>query len=102
MYHESSGAQSGTLTDLHIFINQGASQQHQINTILSRVTGLPAETIDGLLMRDLYIGPDEAQKLGFIDEIIQARPRKEPAPRKTLPADFCARPERGHITLCPS
>ncbi|KAI1884482.1 hypothetical protein AGOR_G00226840 [Albula goreensis] len=95
MVHQPSGGARGQATDIAIQAEEILKLKRQINNIYCKHTGQPLETIEGVMERDRYMSPMEAQDFGIIDRVLVHPPQagqdepelvqKEP-PMSTSPA----------------
>ncbi|KAJ8363049.1 hypothetical protein SKAU_G00118800 [Synaphobranchus kaupii] len=70
MMHQPSGGVRGQATDIAIQAEEILKLKRQINIIYSKHTGQPLETIEGVMERDRYMSPIEAQDFGIIDKVL--------------------------------
>ncbi|KAI1886642.1 hypothetical protein AGOR_G00197910 [Albula goreensis] len=70
MVHQPSGGARGQATDIAIQAEEILKLKRQINTIYSKHTGQPLETIESVMERDRYMSPMEAQDFGIIDKVL--------------------------------
>ncbi|XP_055049466.2 ATP-dependent Clp protease proteolytic subunit, mitochondrial [Misgurnus anguillicaudatus] len=99
MVHQPSGGARGQATDIAIQAEEILKLKRQINVIYSKHTGQLLETIEGVMERDRYMSPMEAQDFGIIDKVLVHPPQagqdepelvqKEPA----SPASTSASPQ---------
>ncbi|XP_064171838.1 ATP-dependent Clp protease proteolytic subunit, mitochondrial [Anguilla rostrata] len=75
MVHQPSGGARGQATDIAIQAEEILKLKRQINNIYSKHTGQPIETIEGVMERDRYMGPMEAQDFGIIDRVLVHPPQ---------------------------
>ncbi|XP_036399994.1 ATP-dependent Clp protease proteolytic subunit, mitochondrial-like [Megalops cyprinoides] len=75
MLHQPSGGAQGQATDIAIQAEEILKLKRQINTIYSKHTGQPLETIEGVMERDRYMSPIEAQDFGIIDRVLVHPPQ---------------------------
>ena len=74
MIHQpSSGVGYSTFRDQQIHLREMESLKHDLYEILSQNSGQSIEDIESLCDRDNWMKPDEAIRLGFLDEIIERR-----------------------------
>ncbi|KAK7938361.1 hypothetical protein WMY93_001687 [Mugilogobius chulae] len=114
MVHQPSGGARGQATDIAIQAEEILKLKRQINNIYAKHTGQPLETIEGVMERDRYMSPMEAQDFGLIDkvlvhppqagqdepELVQKEPPQTPAPqRQTLPAQSRAPAEAAPLLV---
>ncbi|OBS10306.1 ATP-dependent Clp endopeptidase proteolytic subunit ClpP [Acidihalobacter prosperus] len=74
MIHQPSGGFQGQATDIDIHAREILKIREQLNQILSRHSGKPAEQIGEDAERDRFYGPEEAKAYGLIDEVLSSRP----------------------------
>ena len=70
MIHQPSGGAQGQATDIEIQAKEILRQREKINTILSRHTGQPMETIERDVERDFYMDAEAAKVYGLIDNVL--------------------------------
>lgn len=70
MIHQPYGGIYGQTTDVQIQAEEILKTKRQINEILSRHTGQPAERIEEDSERDRFFSADEAKAYGLVDEVI--------------------------------
>ncbi|XP_051995641.1 ATP-dependent Clp protease proteolytic subunit, mitochondrial-like [Xyrauchen texanus] len=75
MVHQPSGGARGQATDIAIQAEEILKLKRQINNIYSKHTGQPLETIEGVMERDRYMSPMEAQDFGIIDKVLVHPPQ---------------------------
>ncbi|XP_051570919.1 ATP-dependent Clp protease proteolytic subunit, mitochondrial-like [Myxocyprinus asiaticus] len=75
MVHQPSGGVRGQATDIAIQAEEILKLKRQINNIYSKHTGQPLETIEGVMERDRYMSPVEAQDFGIIDKVLVHPPQ---------------------------
>ncbi|XP_063079848.1 ATP-dependent Clp protease proteolytic subunit, mitochondrial [Engraulis encrasicolus] len=75
MVHQPSGGARGQATDIAIQAEEILKLKRQINNIYSKHTGQPLETIEGVMERDRYMSPMEAQDFGIIDRVLVHPPQ---------------------------
>ncbi|MCO5970465.1 ATP-dependent Clp protease proteolytic subunit [Actinoallomurus sp. WRP6H-15] len=63
----------GQTSDMEIQANEIIRLREQLETILARHTGRPAEQVRADIERDRYLTAEEAREYGLIDEIITSR-----------------------------
>ena len=73
MVHQPSGGFQGQATDIEIHAKEILDLKSRLNDIYSKHTGLPVKKISEMLERDKFLNPEEAKKLGLIDEIVEKR-----------------------------
>ncbi|XP_056143444.1 ATP-dependent Clp protease proteolytic subunit, mitochondrial [Lampris incognitus] len=75
MIHQPSGGARGQATDIAIQAEEILKLKRQINNIYAKHTGQPLETIEGVMERDRYMSPMEAQDFGLIDRVLVHPPQ---------------------------
>ncbi|XP_066563803.1 ATP-dependent Clp protease proteolytic subunit, mitochondrial [Amia ocellicauda] len=75
MVHQPSGGARGQATDIAIQAEEILKLKKQINIIYSKHTGQPLDTIEGVMERDRYMSPMEAQDFGLIDKVLVHPPQ---------------------------
>lgn len=73
MIHQPIGGTQGQATDIEIHAKRILQMRDRLNTILSEKTGQPKSRIEEDTERDRFMTPDEAQKYGLIDEVIERK-----------------------------
>lgn len=74
MVHQpSSGVGYSTFRDQQIHLKEMESLKHDLYEVLSQNSGQSIEEIERLCDRDNWMKPDEAIRLGFLDEIIERK-----------------------------
>jgi ATP-dependent Clp protease protease subunit len=68
--HQPHGGTSGQATDIEIQAKEILRQREKINTILSKHTGQPMETIERDVERDFYMDAEAAKTYGLIDNVL--------------------------------
>ncbi|XP_062874770.1 ATP-dependent Clp protease proteolytic subunit, mitochondrial [Trichomycterus rosablanca] len=96
MLHQPSGGARGQATDIAIQAEEILKLKRQINNIYCKHTGQLLETIEGVMERDRYMSPMEAQDFGIIDRVLVHPPhagrdepelvQKEPTTSSSQPA----------------
>ncbi|CAL8342797.1 unnamed protein product [Merluccius merluccius] len=89
MVHQPSGGARGQATDIAIQAEEIMKLKRQINNIFTKHTGQLLETIEGVMERDRYMSPIEAQDFGIIDRVLVHPPhagQDEPELVKKEPA----------------
>jgi ATP-dependent Clp protease protease subunit len=72
MIHQPLGGAQGQATDIEIQTKEILRIKHQLNKILSELTGQKIAKIEKDTDRDFFMGGEEAKKYGLIDDIITA------------------------------
>ena len=75
MLHQPSGAATGQSTDIQITAKEIVRTKETLTEIVAKHTGKSIDEVREKTDRDFYMGPEEAQAFGVIDEIFV--PRKE-------------------------
>lgn len=111
MVHQPSGGARGQATDIAIQAEEIMKLKRQINNIYAKHTGQPLETIDGVMERDRYMSPMEAQDFGIIDKVLVHPPQagqdepelvqKEPLETSTSTASESTAPEQNPLGTIP-
>lgn len=74
MIHQpSSGVGYSTFRDQQIHLQEMESLKHDLYDVLSQNSGQPIEVIENLCDRDNWMKPEDAIKLGFLDEVIERK-----------------------------
>ncbi|WP_041917580.1 ATP-dependent Clp protease proteolytic subunit [Neorickettsia sennetsu] len=73
MVHQPSGGVRGQATDMEIHVKEILQLKRMINEIYQKHTGETIKKIETLLERDTFLSPEEAKKVGIIDDIITQR-----------------------------
>lgn len=79
MIHQPSGGAQGQATDIEIQAREILSLRARLNDIYVTHTGQKLKAIEDAMERDKFLSPDEAQKFGLIDEVVNKRPEDEDA-----------------------
>lgn len=94
MMHQPSGGFSGQSSDIQIHAKEILRIRDQLNNIYKRHLNTPEvlkrrdgkeigiDEIEKLLDRDYFLSPEEAVKLGIVDEVLQSR-KKVDEPEKS-------------------
>ncbi|MGC6484035.1 MAG: ATP-dependent Clp endopeptidase proteolytic subunit ClpP [Candidatus Puniceispirillales bacterium] len=75
MTHQPSGGFSGQATDIEIHAREILTLRERLNGIYVKHTGQSLKEIEKIMERDTFMAPDEAQKIGLIDEVVENRPK---------------------------
>src|SRR6056300_236276 len=75
MTHQPSGGFSGQATDIEIHAREILTLRERLNGIYVKHTGQSLKEIEKIMERDTFMAPDEARKLGLIDEVVENRPK---------------------------
>jgi ATP-dependent Clp protease protease subunit len=73
MVHQPSGGAQGQATDIEIQAREILSLRGRLNNIYVQHTGQELLSIEGALERDTYLSPEEAEKFGIIDQVVDKR-----------------------------
>ena len=73
MVHQPSAGFQGQATDIEIHANEILALKKRLNKIYSKHTGRSVEEINSALERDKFMNPEEAQKFGLIDKVVEKR-----------------------------
>jgi ATP-dependent Clp protease protease subunit len=73
MIHQPLGGFHGQATDVDIHAREVLKAREQINRLLVKHTGQPAEKIERDTERDHFLGSQEAKAYGLIDEVLTER-----------------------------
>lgn len=73
MIHQPSGGFRGQASDIELHAREVLRMKQQLNEILGRHCGKTAAEMEELTERDNFLSPEEALKLGLIDEIMTQR-----------------------------
>ena len=71
MIHQPWGGVAGTAADISIQADEILRLKHRLAEIFAKHTGKPVEEVAKDSDRDYYMGPEEAQEYGLIDEIVE-------------------------------
>ena len=74
MIHQPSGGAQGQATDIEIQAREILSLRARLNDIYVDHTGQELSAVEAALERDTYLSPEEAQKFGLIDQVVNQRP----------------------------
>ncbi len=77
MTHQPSGGFSGQASDIEIHAREILTLRERLNNIYVNHTGGTLKDIEKIMERDTFMSPDDAQKLGLIDEVVKTRPKPE-------------------------
>ena len=75
MTHQPSGGFSGQATDVEIHAREILTLRERLNSIYVKHTGRPLKDIEKIMDRDTFMDPDEAKKIGLVDEVVEKRPK---------------------------
>ncbi|QED23373.1 ATP-dependent Clp protease proteolytic subunit [Candidatus Deianiraea vastatrix] len=73
MIHQPSGGYSGQATDMEIHMKEMLKIKQKLNNIYVKHTGQKLSIVEAAMERDNFMGPDDAQKFGIIDHVIENR-----------------------------
>jgi len=71
MIHQPAGGTQGQASDLEIYTHEILKTKKLLNKILAENTGQELKRIEKDTDRNFFMSPDEAQKYGLIDDIIE-------------------------------
>jgi ATP-dependent Clp protease protease subunit len=74
MIHQPSGGYQGQATDIEIHAKEILATRARLNQVYVKHTGQPLNKIETAMDRDNFMTPEEAQKFGLIDEVVEKRP----------------------------
>jgi len=74
MIHQPSGGAQGQATDIEIQAREILALRARLNDIYVHHTGQKLTAVEEALERDTYLTPEEAQKFGLIDQVVDKRP----------------------------
>ena len=77
MIHQPSGGAQGQATDIEIQAREILALRARLNDIYVHHTGQKLAAVEEALERDTYLTPEEAQKFGLIDQVVDKRPRSD-------------------------
>ena len=77
MTHQPSGGYQGQATDIEIHAKEIINLRSRLNDIYVKHTGKKIAQIEALMDRDTFLSPDDAVKLGLIDEVVNKRPESK-------------------------
>jgi len=75
MTHQPSGGFSGQASDIEIHAREILNLRERLNGIYVKHTGKTLKDIEKIMDRDTFMAPEEALKLGLIDEVVDKRPK---------------------------
>lgn len=73
MIHQPLGGTRGQATDIRIHADHILKIKHNLNSILSNITGKPIEVIERDTERDNFMSAQEAVEYGLVDKVITKR-----------------------------
>ncbi len=74
MTHQPSGGFQGQATDIEIHAREIINLRERLNRIYEKHTGKTLKQIEKIMDRDTFMAPEEALKMGLIDEVVDKRP----------------------------
>ena len=74
MIHQPSGGAQGQASDIEIQAREILSLRARLNEIYVKHTGQKLTAVEEALDRDKYLTPEDAQKFGIIDKVVDKRP----------------------------
>jgi ATP-dependent Clp protease protease subunit len=77
MTHQPSGGFQGQATDIEIHAKEIINLRSRLNNIYVKHSGKKIAEIETLMDRDTFLSPQDALKLGLIDEVVEQRPSVE-------------------------
>ncbi|MBT3989765.1 MAG: ATP-dependent Clp endopeptidase proteolytic subunit ClpP [Rhodospirillaceae bacterium] len=77
MIHQPSGGAQGQATDIEIQAREILALRARLNNIYVDHTGQDLSAVEQALERDTYLNPEEAQKFGLIDQVVDQRPSSD-------------------------
>ena len=77
MTHQPSGGFQGQATDIEIHAKEIINLRSRLNNIYVKHSGKKIAEIESLMDRDTFLSPQDALKLGLIDEVVDKRPSIE-------------------------
>ena len=77
MIHQPSGGAQGQATDIEIQAREILALRARLNDIYVHHTGQKLTAVEEALERDTYLTPEEAQKFGLIDQVVDKRPNSD-------------------------
>jgi ATP-dependent Clp protease protease subunit len=77
MTHQPSGGFQGQATDIEIHAKEIINLRSRLNNIYVKHSGKKIAEIETLMDRDTFLSPQDALKLGLIDEVVDKRPSVE-------------------------
>ena len=77
MLHQPYGGVGGQVSDIEIQAEEILRNRQMLNQILAQHTGQDLETITKDTDRDFFLGAEESQKYGLVDEILQKPPDED-------------------------
>jgi ATP-dependent Clp protease protease subunit len=83
MIHQPSSGAQGTAADIEIAAREILHTRATMNKLFAMHTGQPIESIERDVDRDRYMGAEEAQAYGIIDQVFTSNRKAEAEPVKT-------------------
>lgn len=77
MTHQPSGGFQGQATDIEIHAKEIINLRSRLNNIYVKHSGKKIAEIEALMDRDTFLSPQDALKLGLIEEVVDKRPSVE-------------------------
>merc|ERR1711965_853343 len=77
MTHQPSGGFQGQASDIEIHAKEIINLRSRLNQIYVTHSGKKIAEIETLMDRDTFLSPEDALKLGLIDEVVTKRPDKK-------------------------
>jgi ATP-dependent Clp protease protease subunit len=77
MTHQPSGGFQGQATDIEIHAKEIINLRSRLNNIYVNHSGKKLAEIESLMDRDTFLSPQDALKIGLIDEVVDKRPSVE-------------------------
>lgn len=77
MTHQPSGGFQGQASDIEIHAKEIINLRSRLNGIYVKHSGKKIAQIEALMDRDTFLSPDDAVKLGLIDEVVNKRPESK-------------------------
>ncbi|XP_055544212.1 ATP-dependent Clp protease proteolytic subunit, mitochondrial [Wyeomyia smithii] len=74
MIHQPSGGAQGQATDIQIQAEEILKLKRQLTEIYAKHTNTAADVLYAKMERDTFLNPEEAQKLGIIDTVLEHPP----------------------------
>jgi ATP-dependent Clp protease protease subunit len=77
MTHQPSGGFQGQASDIEIHAKEIINLRSRLNGIYVKHSGKKIAQIEALMDRDTFLSPDDAVKIGLIDEVVNKRPESK-------------------------
>ena len=77
MTHQPSGGVQGQATDIEIHAKEILNLRKKLNNIYVKHTGQSLSSVEKIMERDTFMSPEEALKMGLLDEVVSERPDPE-------------------------